>query len=250
LDSVSSIRFGDYMNSIPLPAILAVFRAEELDNYGLITVDSSLIYSMVDMLLGGARGTSSMRIEGRPYTTIERDLIQGMIETILTDLQKAFEPVSQLRFELDRIEIDPRFATISRPANAAVLAKLRIEMGDRGGKIELLLPYATLEPIRETLLQMFMGEKFGRDSIWEKHLATELWRTNVEIEAVLEELPMPLKDVMNFKVGQTLLLNVGPQSPVEIRCGGVKLLTGKMGRVGTNIAISIDAQTKKPRLKL
>src|SRR5690349_6098868 len=35
LDQISSIRFGDYLNSIPLPAIIAVFRAEQLDNFGL-----------------------------------------------------------------------------------------------------------------------------------------------------------------------------------------------------------------------
>ncbi len=50
--------------------MLAVFKAEEWDNFGLITVDSSLIYSIVDVLLGGRRGTAAMRIEGRPYTTI------------------------------------------------------------------------------------------------------------------------------------------------------------------------------------
>ncbi|MGZ5932468.1 MAG: flagellar motor switch protein FliM, partial [Rhizomicrobium sp.] len=86
LDSITSIRFGDYLNSIPLPAILAVFRAEELDNYGLFTVDSNLIYSIVDVLLGGRRGSSAMRIEGRPYTTIERTLVQRMIEVILQDM--------------------------------------------------------------------------------------------------------------------------------------------------------------------
>ena len=37
LDNISSIRFGDYLNSIPLPAILAVFRAKQLDNYGILT---------------------------------------------------------------------------------------------------------------------------------------------------------------------------------------------------------------------
>src|ERR1700679_1265623 len=79
LDSITSIRFGDYLNSIPLPAILAVFRAEQLDNYGLFTVDSNLIYSIVDVLLGGRRGSSAMRIEGRPYTTIERTLVQRMV---------------------------------------------------------------------------------------------------------------------------------------------------------------------------
>src|SRR5947207_12555084 len=56
LDSITSIRFGDYLNSIPLPAILAVFHAEELDNYGLFTVDSNLSCSTVDVLLGGRRG--------------------------------------------------------------------------------------------------------------------------------------------------------------------------------------------------
>src|SRR5690606_7521049 len=30
LDQISSVRFGDYLNSIPLPAIIAVFRAQQL----------------------------------------------------------------------------------------------------------------------------------------------------------------------------------------------------------------------------
>ena len=59
LDRITSVRFGDYLNSIPLPAILAVFKAEEWDNFGLATVNSSLIYSIIDVLLGGRRGQSS-----------------------------------------------------------------------------------------------------------------------------------------------------------------------------------------------
>ena len=247
LDNISSIRFGDYLNSIPLPAILTVFRAEELDNYGLLTVDSSLIYSIVDVLLGGRRGTAAMRVEGRPYTTIERTLVQRMLEVVLQDLGVAFEPVSQVKFTLDRLEINPRFAAIARPANAAVLVKLRVDMEDRGGRIELLLPYATLEPIRELLLQMFMGEKFGRDAIWEGHLATELWSTNVELEAVLDEMPMSLNDVMNFEVGQTLLLNVGPDARIELRCGGVGLLGGRMGRIGHQVAVKVEGTERGSR---
>ncbi|MGF1455560.1 MAG: flagellar motor switch protein FliM [Alphaproteobacteria bacterium] len=240
LDNISSIRFGDYLNSIPLPAILAVFRAEELDNYGLFTVESNLIYSIVDVLLGGRRGTAAMRIEGRPYTTIERNLVQRMIEVILADLQAAFEPLSKVQFVLDRMETNPRFAVIARPANAVILTKLRVDMEDRGGRIELMIPYATLEPIRKLLLQMFMGEKFGRDSIWESHLATELWSTRVEIEAVLDQLNMGLKDVMDLEVGQTILLNNTVDSQVELRCGPVSLLRGHMGRVGQNVAVRVD----------
>lgn len=240
LDNITSVRFGDYLNSIPLPAMLAVFRAEEWDNYGLMTVDSSLIYSIVDVLLGGRRGTAAMRIEGRPYTTIEQSLVERMIAVVLKDLCGAFEPLSPVNFTFDRLETNPRFATIARPPNAAVLIKLRVDMEDRGGRLEILFPYATLEPIRELLLQRFMGEKFGRDSIWETHLATELWSTEVTLQAVLDEQAMSLRDIMNLKVGQTLLMNVKPSDVVQIRCGDIPMLAGRMGRSGKNVAIKID----------
>ena len=245
LDNITSIRFGDYLNSIPVPAILAVCHAQELGNYGLFTVDSNLIYSIVDVLLGGRRGTAAMRIEGRPYTTIERTLVQRMVEVILADLKQAFEPVTPVTFTLDRLETNPRFAAISRPANAAILVKLRIDMEDRGGRIELMLPYATLEPIRKLLLQQFMGEKFGRDSIWESHLATELWSTWIKIDAILDEQKLPLSRIMNLEVGQTIMLGATPESPIELRCGGVPLLKGRMGRIGNSVAVRVEGAVKR-----
>ena len=245
LDNIASIRFGDYLNSIPLPAMLSVFKAEEWDNYGLITVDSSLIYSIVDVLLGGRRGTAAMRIEGRPCTTIERSLVERMVHVMLSDLGAAFEPLSPVTFRFDRLETNPRFATISRPSNAAIVARLRIDMEGRGGRLELLLPYATLEPVRELLLQMFMGEKFGRDSIWETHLAEELWMTEVDLEAVIDTQVMKLANVFNLKVGSRIMFGTSPEDPIALQCGEVPLYTGRMGRRGQNIAIRIEGRYDK-----
>ena len=245
LDSITSIRFGDYLETIPMPAMISVFKAEEWDNYGLMISDSALIYSIVDVLLGGRRGTAAMRIEGRPYTTIERNLVERMVTVILSDLSAAFDPISPVTFRFDRLETNPRFATIARPANAAVLARLRIDMEDRGGRVELLLPYATLEPVRELLLQMFMGEKFGRDSIWETHLANELWSTDVELDAVLDQIVLSLNDVMNWRPGSQILLNAVPSSPINLRCGEIPLFMGGMGQKNGNMAIKIDKKLRK-----
>lgn len=245
LDNIASIRFGDYLNSIPLPAMLSVFKAEEWDNYGLITVDSSLIYSIVDVLLGGRRGTAAMRIEGRPYTTIERSLVERMVHVMLGDLSAAFEPLSPVTFRFDRLETNPRFATISRPSNAAIVARLRIDMEDRGGRLELLLPYATLEPVRELLLQMFMGEKFGRDTIWETHLAEELWVTDVDLEAVIDTQLMKLRDVFDLKVGSQIMLNATKDSPVSLVCGDIPMYTGRMGHKSDKIAVQIEERVAK-----
>jgi flagellar motor switch protein FliM len=245
IDNITSIRFGDYLNSIPLPAMLSVFKAEQWDNHGLLTIDSALIYSIVDVLLGGRRGTAAMRIEGRPYTTIERNLVERLVAVVLNDLSGAFDPLSPVTFRFDRLETNPRFATIGRPANAAVLARLRIDMEDRGGRLEVLLPYATLEPVREILLQGFLGEKFGRDSIWEAHLAGELWHTTVPIQAILDTIEMSLREVLDWQVGTRIPLTATFESDVRLVCGDLQMFVGKMGRKAGNIAVRVTEKIEK-----
>lgn len=240
LDQISTVRFGDYLNSIPLPAMLSVFKAEEWDNNGLLVTDSALIYSIVDVLLGGRKGTPSIRIEGRPYTTIETKLVEKMVNVTLSDLSSAFDPLSPVSFGLDRIETNPRFATITQSGNACVLARLRVDMGERGGRVEILIPYATLEPIRELLLQMFMGEKFGRDSIWENHLTKELHKTSVHLQAILGEKPVPLGDLLNWKIGKTIIFPTRIEDELEIRCGDFPMFKGPVGQKQDNIAVRIE----------
>jgi flagellar motor switch protein FliM len=250
LDSISSVRFGDYLNSIPLPAILSVIKAEEWDNFGLLTVDSALIYSMIDVLLGGRRVGGTIRIEGRPYTTIEMALARRMIEVILEDTHKAFEPLTEVNFRIERLETNPRFAAISRPANAAILIELRIEMDDRGGKVEILLPYSTIEPIREQLLQMYMGEKFGRDPIWEGHLATEIFAADVEIDAILHEVKLPLSRVLGLKPGDTVMFDRSPNDPIKLRCGDVEITEAIMGHIGNNVSVRVSRPLNPPKVTM
>ncbi len=240
LDQVSTVRFGDYMNSIPLPAMLSVFKAEEWDNHGLMVTDSALIYSIVDVLLGGRKGTPAIRIEGRPYTTIETKLVERMVQVTLSDLSSAFDPLSPVSFTLDRMETNPRFATITQGGNACVLARLRVDMGDRGGRVEVIIPYATLEPIRELLLQMFMGEKFGRDSIWENHLTQELYQTEVSLQAILGEKVLPLHDLLDWKIGTQIMFNTFMSDELELRCGNVPMFKGPVGQKTGSIAVQID----------
>ncbi|WP_417309562.1 flagellar motor switch protein FliM [Devosia sp.] len=250
LDSISSVRFGDYLNSIPLPAILTVIKAEEWDNFGLMTVDSALIYSMIDVLLGGRRVGGTIRVEGRPYTTIEMALARRMIEVILEDTKKAFEPVTDVTFKIERLETNPRFAAISRPANAAILIELRIEMDDRGGKVEILLPYATIEPIRDQLLQMYMGEKFGRDPIWEGHLATEIFAADVELSAILHEAKLPLSRALALQPGETLMFDRAPSDPIKLRCGDVELTEAIIGHIGEHVSVRVSQPLNPPRVTM
>lgn len=237
---LASMRFGDYLETIPNPSILGVFKAEQWDNYGLVMVDAPLIYSMVDVLLGGRPTSIAASVADRSFTTIERQLVERMIDVLLRDLSDAFAPLTEVRFRFDRLEVIGRFATISRASNAAAVANLRVNMDGRGGVMQILLPYATLEPVRELLLQQYMGETLGRDSIWETHLAEELRQTDIVLDAVLDEQVMDFATVLALRVGDTLPLNVSPGTSVQLRCGPVPIFEGRTGRRGTRLAVLID----------
>jgi flagellar motor switch protein FliM len=245
LDELTSIRFGEFMGRLALPAMIGVFNVPEWDNYGLITVESSLIYAVVDALLGGRRGGASMRIEGRAFTTIETTLVSKMLELALTDLATAFEPIASISMALERVETSPRFAAIASPTNIGAVATFRVDMEGRGGKFSILLPYATMEPVREKLLQRFMGQKVGRGNIWESHMAAELLKTDVSIDVVLGERSLRLEEIRAFEVGQTIALHTAPDDPLEIQCGGVPLGRAQIGQRCNNIAVRLVTNISK-----
>lgn len=247
LEGIRSVRFGDYINSISLPAMLAVFKAEEWDNFGLVTIESALTYSVLDTMLGGKRGQAAARVDGRPFTSIEMSLLRRVIGVVLGDAEAAFKPLSPVNFRVDRIESNPRFVSISRPANAAIRVELRFDMEGRGGSLHLLLPYATIEPIRELLLESFMGEKLGRDPIWENHLATEVWQADVAVKCVLHECTMPLKRVMKLEIGDTLMFDARPDSVASLRCGEFMVSEGRIGRVDDKIAVQVVSPLRRSK---
>jgi len=240
LEKMDSIRFGDYIDSLPLPILIGIFEAKEWENSALITIDTPLVYSVVDLLLGGRKGSSITKVEGRPYTTIEQSLIERMTKVILDDFTTSFSLFSPVTFSFKSLETNPRFATIVRPVNACILVRMKLEMDGKGGFVEFLIPYSTLEPVRDQLLQMVMGEKFGRDTIWETHFADQLWDTHVDMEATIPPITASLNDVLNWRVGSQIIFDTKTTDQVPLCCGKYPLFYGKMGQKDKNISLKIE----------
>jgi flagellar motor switch protein FliM len=239
LDSITTLRFGDYINALPTSTMLSVFRAEQWDNQGLLIIDNQMIYSAIDALLGSHR-SSDTQLDNRFYTTIECNLVQRMMKVILNDFSLAFEPVSNVNFKFERLETDPRTSMIAQPANSAILIKIHVEIEGRAGKIDILLPYVTIEPVRALLLQNFMGEKFGRDSIWENHLSQQLWKTDITLEVILKPENMTLQEVLGWDVGTQILLQSTLDSTVHLNCGRQSLFAGKVRQKSGKVAIKVE----------
>ena len=160
----SSLRFGDYFKTIIFPSTITVFKAVEWENFGLIVLDSNLILSFVDILLGGKKNITQLSRQDstRILTSIEQGIAKQLCEALLNELSIAFEPISPTSFAFERLENNPNFATVCHPGDAIILLKLQIDIDERIDNIDLVIPYRTIEPIKEQLQQVFLGDKFGK----------------------------------------------------------------------------------------
>jgi flagellar motor switch protein FliM len=239
IESISSTRLGDYLANLAPRTVLAVFRAEEWDNSALLGIDAGMIYNMIDLVFGCRAGQAVIPQDARPYTPIERGLVERLARLVLADLSTSFSPICRVRFEFDRLETNPRFAVISRDSNAVIIARFRIDVEGRTGHIQIVLPYATLEPVRDLLLQKFVGEKFGRDHTWETHLTEELHQAEVELEALLDAEPARLSDILNLHPGSSLPIRIPLGATVRLRCAGIPLFNATLGQTDSRLALVI-----------
>ncbi len=243
LDDVSSTRFGDFLNAVSAPSVVGVFKAEGLDNYCLFAVDAALVYSVVDVLLGGRRGGGLVTIEDRSFTQIELGLVQRVLDLMAADLTEAFKPIADVSFSLDRIETTPRFAAIAQDASVCSLAKFRIDMDERGGRAAVLMPHGTLEPIFKVLQREFINESGGSEHIWRDHLSSEIAAATLDLNVVLAEKTVTIKELDGLKAGDTIRFAGAADNRAEIRAGQSVVAKGKVGRAGETIAIRLDGRT-------
>lgn len=241
IDDISTTRFGDYMQGVAPPAVIGVVRAAPLDNYCLIAADGALVYSIVDLLLGGRRGAGYVAADDRSFTAIELGLAQRILSLLAEDLGEAFRPVADGAFTLERLETTPRFAAIAQEASVCALAKFRVRVEDVGGRVSVLFPHAALEPVRKTLRQAFIGEAAASDGAWRGHLSAEVAAASLDISAVLAEKTMTLGALSRLEAGETLVFAPGAAGMVELRAGAAPIGRARIGRSGDAVAVQVES---------
>lgn len=241
LDDISTTRFGDYLQGLAPPAVIGVVRAAALNNYCLIAADGALVYSIVDLLLGGRRGAGFIPVEERSFTAIELGLAQRILSLLVEDLGEAFQPVADGAFTLERLETTPRFAAIAQEASVCAQAKFRVRIEDIGGRVSVLFPHAALEPVRKTLRQEFIGEAIGADETWRGHLSAGLSTASLDISVVLAEKMMTLGALARLKTGETLIFPSAAAGVVDLRAGSALLGKARIGRSGEAVAVKLES---------
>ncbi|MFI3136631.1 MAG: flagellar motor switch protein FliM [Methylococcaceae bacterium] len=228
-------KFSEYVQSLYVPTNLNIVRFAPLRGRGLIVMEPRLVFTAVDNFFGGG-GQFYNKVEGREFTPTEMRVISLMVNMIFKDLGEAWRPVMDMEFEYLSSEVNPQFANIVSPTEIVVISTIRVELEGGGGDINITMPYAMIEPIRD-LLDAVGSDRGEVDGRWQESLKKEVMRSKVTLNSMLVEKVMVINDVMQFKKGDVIPIEM--TDTVVVKAEGVPVFVGKVGVSDGNYAVQI-----------
>ncbi len=242
--SVGSVRiskYSDFIRNLIVPTNLNLVHFNPFRGTGLVIIDPNLVFLIVDNLFGGD-GRFHTRVEGRDFTQTEQRIIQRVLEIIFENYSKSWEPVYPIECEYIRSEMNTQFANIATPNEVVVATTFSVELGSSTGDIHFCMPYAMIEPIRDTLASSLQGELLGVDKRWIRLMTQQIQSAEVEIVADLAKARMGLGDVMHMKVGDVIPLSLS--ETVEAKVDGVPVMECKYGLFNGQYALRVEKLLK------
>ena len=235
-----SVRLQEFRDRIAPGVPIAVLRVEPWGGNCLAVLDPGVAATAVEALLGGGR-----RVTGdtgrRTYTAIEQAVIARMArDTIGRALATAFSIAGAGGFAMERLETDAGRVTIGKPAAPGIACRAEVRLGDSIGCIELLFPYASIEPMRERLSQGTGDGQRDSDAAWRAHLTAELPRTNVRLRAVIAQRRVQAAEIVQWQVGSKLALRRRHDEPIDVFCSDLLVLRGRIAEQDGHIALHIE----------
>ncbi len=255
--TVNAIRiqkYSDFERNLPVPSNLNMVALKPLRGVSLFTFDPNLVFLVIDSLFGG-HGRYNTRVEGRDFTVTEQRIIQRLLGLTLECYGQAWENVYPIESEYIRSEMHTKFASISTGNDIVVVSSFNIELGTAGGKLNICLPYSTIEPIRDLLTRPL--QQAAADSIdqrWTQQLSREVRSAEVELAAEFARVQTSVGELLKLRIGDVLPVDV--PSRITARVGGVPVLECGYGTFNGRYALRVNRvlgtpfeQTSSPGFK-
>ena len=235
------VRYSDFMQTHSAPVSMHILRMDPLRGQVLLVLEPKLIFSLVDIFLGGS-GKGSFPSEGRDFTAVEARVIHKIVTQILKDLETAWNTIHPLTFHYLRGEKNPQMVSIA-PANDWILpVPYALEMEQPLGLITLCLPLSMMEPIKDKLCGVQRKDPVEVDSRWVEGLVDRLKTSEVEVVVEFGKGQIKAQDLLDLKAGDIVPLGKDMAEPLIAKVQGIPKFTGKGGIYGPNKAFQIEGK--------
>jgi len=236
---VKMVKFAEYVHGLAVPSNLNLVRIKPLRGTALVLFEPRLVFTVIDNFFGGD-GRYHARIEGRDFTATENRVIQIMLTELFGAMVEAWAPVLGLQFEYQSSEINPQFANIVSPTETVVVSRFHVELDGGGGDINLTLPYAMVEPIRNLLDAGVQSDRVDRDDRWAELLQEEVLDAEVGLSSLLLEAQLSLGEFLHLRPGDVIPVQLPELATVYAE--DVPVFRGRYGQSNGRNAVRFHVQ--------
>lgn len=238
LISTDLLKFGEFVNTLPIPSCMCILRFNELRGPALIVYESKLAYAIIDSYFGGTDRPFT-KIEGKEFTQIELSFMRRVMDMTINDLEEAWAPVYKVDAQYIRTEINPQFVGVVPPSDVIIATTFEVEFESASGTIVVVIPYSTIEPIKQKLSSSFQTDNDMVDTLWTSSMNMHVSDVDVDAVVKLGETKITIGDLLNLQVGDVIPLEQEASGEVMVSVSGVDKLKGLIGIYKGNRAIQI-----------
>jgi flagellar motor switch protein FliM len=223
---ISTPKYAEYIPTLSVPTSLNLIRFLPLSGTGLMIFEAKLIFSLIDVYFGG--NGRHAKIEGRDFTPTENQIIEMLMEQVISAAQEAWTAVLPAKIELVNREMNPQFANIVSPTEIVVVSRFRVEFDGVGGEIHMTLPYSMLEPMKDTLRAGMQSDRADREERWSQILRNELEESEVELVTRLGTARTTVGKLIDMRPGDVIPIDFNGEATVM--SDGIPLFSGELGQ--------------------
>ncbi len=246
LTSVDQLTYSEFIFSLDNPTCFNLLRADPLEGNMILDINPSILYPMIDRLLGGGReGTLMAR---RPLTDIELRLVSRVTNLFLKELKHAWENVMDLEFSVVQVESNPQLIQIVPPNEVVVLLCFEVALIEVRGIVNLCIPYNSFERIAGKLTTnawtTYSRKQATPQSI--KKISKSIRNMKVELKVKLADAKMKMHEFLNLRVGDVICTQKNVGTPLLVTVEGIPKYWGKPGTYKGYTAVQIDELIEDP----
>jgi flagellar motor switch protein FliM len=244
LVSVEQLSYAEFLDGLPSPTCMISLGLSPYDGNGVMELNPSLVFPILEMLLGGS-GKTSTTIQ-RDVTEIEQKLLDGLFRIILNDLKEAWKGVTMVEFTIEAMETEPQLLHILAPNEAVVSIGIEIRIGETVGMMNIAMPSIVIKMMRQKFDQQWSVRKTHASEAEQSRVLRFLREGLLTAEARLEGPTLSIRDLLELKEGHLLTFDYAADRSIELLVNGVHKFTAQVVSTGRKRACQIEQIRRTP----
>jgi flagellar motor switch protein FliM len=238
LVSVEQLSYAEFLDGLPSPTCMVSLGLNPYDGNGVLELNPSLVFPILEMLLGGT-GKASAAIQ-RDITEIEQKLLDGLFRIILHDLREAWKGVTAVDFTIESMETEPQLLHLLPPNEAVVAIGVEVRVGETVGMMNIAMPSIVIKMMRQKFDQQWSVRKAHASEAEQTRVLRLLREAVLTVEARLEGPTLSVADLLELREGHLLTFDYPVGRPVDLLVNGAHKFTGQVVSTGKKRACQVE----------